>query len=90
MCGLGVGVNGEVGLVADDGRVGAGSGTGDRFRDAKLFDVLADDFLAVDPVDGVLAHTEEEWRHVWDNIGEVDEDEEAQVMVLRGEALTRD
>ena len=52
--------------------------------------MLADEFLAVDPVDGVLAHTEEEWRHVLDNIGEVDEDEEAQVMVLRVEALTWD
>ena len=90
MCGLGVGVNGEVGLVADDGWVGAGGRTGDRFRDTKLFDVLADDFLAVDPVDGVLAHTEEEWRHVLEIDGEVDEDEEAQVVVLRVEALTRD
>ena len=90
MSGLGVGVNGEVGLVADDGWVGARGGTGYRSWDAKLFDVLADDLLSVDPVNGVLAHTEEEWRHVLEIDGEVDEDEEAQVVVLRVEALTRD
>ena len=88
MCGLGVGVNGEVN--GDDGWVGARGGTGYRFWDAKPFDVLADDLLAVDPVNGVLAQTEAEWSHVLENVGEGDEDEEAQVVVLRVEALTRD
>ena len=61
MGGLGVGVGRKVGRVADDGWVGAGGVARDRLRDAKLFNMLADEFLAVDPVDGVLAHTEEEW-----------------------------
>ena len=53
------GVDRKVGVVADDGWVGAGGMTSDGWRDAELFNVLADDFLAVDTIDRVLSHAEE-------------------------------
>ena len=61
MGGLRGGVDRKVGLVADDGRVGAGGVASDGWRDAEFLDVLADDFLTVDTIDRVLSHAEEKW-----------------------------
>ena len=61
--GLGFTVDGKVGVVADNGGIGARGRTGDGGRDAKFLDVVTDELLAVNPVNGVLTHTEEEGRH---------------------------
>ena len=63
MGGFGSGVDREGGFVCEDDRVGswtAGGFTGNGGWNTELLDVLADDLLPVDAVNGVLSHTEEE------------------------------
>ena len=53
--------------------------------------MLTDEFLTVDTIDRVLSHAEEEGRHDGDDVGEVTEEEDAQLkVVLRVGALARD
>ena len=66
--------------------------TGDGGRDAIFLNVVTDDLLSVNPVNGFLAHAKEEGRHCCEVEVEVgaDERDEAQAKVFVDGALMRD
>ena len=89
---LGDTVDGEVCVVADNSGNGAVGRTGDGGRDAVLLNVVTDDLLSVDSINGFLAHAKEEGRHCGEvevEVG-VDESDEAQAKVFVDGALERD
>ena len=63
---------------------------GDRGRDAIFLNVVTDDLLSVNSVNGFLAHAKEEGRHCCEVEVGADERDEAKAKVFGDEALMRD